>query len=122
MEWIAARRDWIGSKKLDWIFGFYRPLGMTSPHTTQPDNLVGLADFARKQKFFPRRRSAGKGEIAGEAAKPAGRGAAVGAGAKLLIWFSLWYFTGGRRWLYLAWHSAGRDFRWVGIGDYVQIW
>ena len=49
-------------------------------------------------------------------------GAAVGAGAKLLIWLSLWYFTGGRRWLYLAWHSAGRDFRWVGIGDYVQIW
>lgn len=36
----------------------------------------------------------------------------VGAGAKLLIWFSLWYFTGGRHWLYLAWHSAGRDFRW----------
>ena len=35
----------------------------------------------------------------------------VGAGAKLLIWFTLWYFTGGRHWLYLAWHSAGRDFR-----------
>ena len=36
---------------------------------------------------------------------------AVGAGAKLLLWFIPWYFTGGRHWLYLAWHSAGRDFR-----------
>ena len=44
--------------------------GMTSPHTTQPDNLVGLADFARKQKFFPRiaraqRRNCGRGREAG---------------------------------------------------------
>ena len=31
MEWIAARRDWIGSKKLDWIFGFYQPMALGRP-------------------------------------------------------------------------------------------
>ena len=41
----------------------------------------------------------------------------VGAGAKLLIWFTLWYFTGGRHWLYLAWHSAGRDVRLIDLWD-----
>ena len=59
--------------------------GMTSPHTTQPDNLVGLADFARKQKFFPRIARA-KAKLR---ARPRGRGGRAADCVELRSWHAL---------------------------------
>ena len=38
--WIVSSRDWIDSKKLDWIFGFFQPLfilGDPIPFLITPD-------------------------------------------------------------------------------------